>query len=268
MTGTTTGTYLDRILDNTAREVAERKGRTPLSDLLRDALTQPAPISMANALRSTNVTVIAEVKRASPSKGEIAPGIDAAEVAQEYITGGASGISVLTDERFFSGSLDDLRAVAAAAHNPLHATPVLRKDFVIDPYQVIEARAAGADCILLIVAALDDERLTSLLQQASDLGMDVLVEVHDEREMERAIRAGATLIGVNSRDLRTFTVDLATIERLAALVPSSITLVGESGIRTREDIERLGRAGVHAVLVGETLMRAPDRVAALRELLG
>ena len=268
MTGTTTGTYLDRILDNTAREVAERKGRTPLPDLLREAATQLAPISMTNALRSTKVTVIAEVKRASPSKGEIAPGIDAAEVAREYIAGGASGISVLTDERFFSGSLDDLRTVAAAAHNPLHATPVLRKDFVIDPYQVIEARAAGADCILLIAAALDDERLTSLLQQANDLGMDVLVEVHDEQEMERALRAGATLIGVNSRDLRTFTVDLATVERLAALVPSGITLVGESGIRTREDIERLGRAGVHAVLVGETLMRAPDRVAALRELLG
>ena len=268
MTGATTGTYLDRILDNTAREVEGRKARTPLADLERETATQPTPLSMTNALRSTDVTVIAEVKRASPSKGEIAPGIDAAEVAQEYITGGASGISVLTDERFFSGSLDDLRAVAAVAHNPLHATPVLRKDFVIDPYQVIEARAAGADCILLIVAALDDERLTSLLQEAHDLGMDVLVEVHAEAELDRALTVGATLIGVNSRDLRTFTVDLATIERLAARVPPHVTLVGESGIRTREDVERLRQAGVHAVLVGETLMRAPDRSAVVRELLG
>lgn len=268
MTGATTGTYLDRILDNTAREVEERKGRTPLTDLERSALTQTTPISMTNALRSTGVTVIAEVKRASPSKGEIAPGIDAAEVARDYIAGGASAISVLTDERFFRGSLDDLRVVAAVAHDPSRPTPVLRKDFIIDPYQITEARAAGADCILLIVASLDDERLKSLLQQAHNLGMDALVEVHDEQELDRALKAGATLVGVNSRDLRTFTVDLETIERLAVLVPPDITLVGESGIRTREDVERLGQAGVRAVLVGETLMRAPDRAVALRELLG
>ncbi len=268
MTGATTGTYLDRILDNTAREVEERKSMVPLAGLEREVAGQPAPLSMTNALRSTGMTVIAEVKRASPSKGEIAPGIEAAEVAHDYIAGGASAISVLTDERFFRGSLDDLRAVASVAHDPAHSTPILRKDFVIDPYQIVEARAAGADCILLIVAALDKERLRSLHQQASDLGMDALVEVHDEQELDRALGVGATLVGVNSRDLRSFTVDLATIERLAALMPSGVTLVGESGIRTRDDVERLGLAGVHAVLVGETLMRAADRAAALREMLG
>jgi indole-3-glycerol phosphate synthase len=219
---------------------------------------------MTEALRRDATSIIAEVKRASPSKGPIAPDIVAVEVAAEYIAGGTAAISVLTDERFFHGSLDDLRLVAAVAEQ----TPVLRKDFVLDAYQIAEARAAGAAAVLLIVAALTDESLRELHQAACEYGLDALVEVHDEAELERALAAEATLIGVNNRDLRTFEVDLVTTERLATLVPPEVTLVGESGIRTRADVERLGRAGVHAVLVGETLMRAPDRAAAVRELLG
>lgn len=265
MAATTTGTYLDRILENTAAELETRKQTRSIADVEHAARTQSAAIPFAHALRSTSVAIIAEVKRASPSKGSIAPGIVATDVAREYIAGGASAISVLTDERFFNGSLDDLQEVGTLAH--ASATPVLRKDFVIDAYQIAEARAAGADAVLLIVAALEQTHLCELLGAALDFGMDTLVEVHDEAELERALAAGSTLIGVNNRDLRAFTVDLATTERLTAIVPSSVTLVGESGIRTRGDVVRLGRAGVHAVLVGETLMRATDRAAAVRELL-
>jgi indole-3-glycerol phosphate synthase len=263
---TTTGTYLDRILENTRAELEERRAKRPLAEVERAAREMPAAISMRTALRGTGVAIITEVKRASPSKGPIAPGIVAADVAREYIAGGAAAISVLTDERFFNGSLDDLRAVGDVAHSAHTPRPVLRKDFVVDAYQIVEARAAGADAVLLIVAALTDQELADLHTCASDYGMDALVEVHDERELARALAIDATLLGINSRDLRSFQVDLATIERLARKVPAQVTLVGESGIRTRADIERLGAAGVHAVLVGETLMRATDRTAALREL--
>jgi indole-3-glycerol phosphate synthase len=262
----TTGTYLDRILENTRAELAHRCAARPLRVIEREARHAPAAISMRGALRGTGVSIIAEVKRASPSKGPIAAGIVAADVARDYIAGGAAAISVLTDERFFDGSLDDLTAVAGVAHGTETAHPVLRKDFVVDAYQIAEARAVGADAVLLIVAALDDSELADLYASAAEYGMDALVEVHDERELERALAVGATLLGINSRDLRSFQVDLATIERLARQVPEDVTLVGESGIRTRADIERLGAAGVHAVLIGETLMRAADRAAALREL--
>jgi indole-3-glycerol phosphate synthase len=208
----------------------------------------------------------AEVKRASPSKGAIAPDIVAADVAREYIAGGASAISVLTDRTFFRGSIEDLEAVAALGRASV--TPVLRKDFVIDAYQIAEAKAAGAAAVLLIVAALEFARLAELHDAAREYGLDALVEVHDEAELEIALGIGAALVGVNNRDLRSFNVNLATTERLAAAVPDEVTLVGESGIRTRDDVERLRQAGVHAVLVGETLMRAPDRSAAIRELLG
>lgn len=262
----TTGTYLDRILENTRAEMDARRAVRPLGEVDREACAMPAAISTHAALRDTGVSIIAEVKRASPSKGPIAPGVVAADVAQDYIAGGAAAISVLTDERFFNGSLDDLRAVASVAHGADTPHPVLRKDFVLDSYQIAEARAVGADAVLLIVAALDDSELADLHASAADYGMDALVEIHDERELDRALKIGATLLGINSRDLRSFQVDLATIERLARQVPEDVTLVGESGIRNREDIERLGAAGVHAVLIGETLMRATDRAAALREL--
>lgn len=262
-----TGTYLDRILANTATELDVRRAHAPLAQLERDAARRAAPLSMERVLRQTGVAVIAEVKRASPSKGEIAPGVRAADVAADYLAADAAAISVLTDERFFAGSLDDLRAVAELAHADERPRPVLRKDFVIDAYQIVEARAAGADAVLLIVAALADRHLGELHALATQYGLSVLVEVHDEQELERAVAAGATLLGVNNRDLRTFNVTLETTERLAPLVPPGATLVGESGIAGKADIERLGRAGVHAVLVGETLMRAPDRQQALRDLL-
>ncbi|MEX1157742.1 MAG: indole-3-glycerol phosphate synthase TrpC [Thermomicrobiales bacterium] len=268
MVGTTTGTYLDRILENTAAELVRRTALRPLAEVQRDANCQPDPIPFAAALRGSGVSVIAEVKRASPSRGPIAPDIIATDVAREYIAGGAAAISVLTDERFFRGTLDDLAAVAGLARSATVPTPVLRKDFVIDAYQIAEARAAGASAVLLIVAALERSLLVELHDMAREFGLDALVEVHDEAELEVALAIGATLIGVNNRDLRTFAVDLATTEQLAARVPPAVTLVGESGIRTRADVERLGRAGVHVVLVGETLMRAPDRATAIRELLG
>ncbi len=263
----TTGTYLDRILANTVLELAERRTRTSVSELERIAVDRDAPLSLELALRTAGVSVIAEMKRASPSKGAIAPDTRAEDVACDYLSGGAAAISVLTDERFFGGSLDDLRAVATLAHDDPAPRPVLRKDFVIDAYQIVEGRAAGADAVLLIVAALSDEQLTELLSSAESHRLCTLVEVHDEHELDRALTAGASLIGINNRDLRTFSVSLSTTERLAPRVPPSVTLVGESGITTRADIARLGQSGVHAVLVGETLMRAPDRLQALRDLL-
>jgi indole-3-glycerol phosphate synthase len=266
MIGTTTGTYLDRILENTANELTQRKALVPLADVWAAADAAPEPLPFAETLRRNAVAVIAEVKRASPSKGAIATDIVAADVAREYIAGGASAISVLTDRTFFQGSIEDLETVAALGR--ASSTPVLRKDFVIDVYQIAEAKAAGAAAVLLIVAALEPGRLAELHDAAREYGLDALVEVHDEAELEIALGIGATIIGVNNRDLRSFDVDLATTERLAAHVADEITLVGESGIRTRDDVDRLRKAGVHAVLVGETLMRAPDRAAALRELLG
>jgi indole-3-glycerol phosphate synthase len=265
---TTRGTYLDRILENTLAELATRREGRPFAEVEAAARQQPTAIPFAAALRTSSVAIIAEVKRASPSKGLIAPHIVAVDVASEYLRGGAAAISVLTDSAFFQGSLDDLQDVAALARAHTPAVPVLRKDFVLDAYQVAEARAAGASAVLLIVAALDDSRLRELLASAREYDMEALVEVHDEAELARALAAGATLIGVNNRDLRSFQVDLATTERVASQVPAHVTLVGESGIQTRDDIDRLGRSGVHAVLIGETLMRAPDRTAALRELLG
>ena len=263
-----TGTYLDRILANTAAELVERKAATPFSDLEAQARRMPPALDMGRALRTGTVEVIAEVKRASPSKGEIAPGIVAVDVARDYLAGGAAAISVLTDEKFFRGSLDDLRAVAALAHTDPQPRPVLRKDFVIDAYQIVEARAAGADAVLLIVAGLADSQLAELHAAALDYGLSVLVEIHDEVELERALKIAPKLLGINNRDLRTFTVDLATTVRLAPQIPSEVAIVGESGIASHGDLERVGRSGAHAVLVGESLMRQTDRAGALRELRG
>jgi indole-3-glycerol phosphate synthase len=264
-----TGTYLDRILANTAAEVHQRMSAMPVESLREINDAQPAPVSLKAALTASDyVAVIAEFKRASPSKGEIAPGVAAAEIADDYLRGGCAALSVLTDERFFQGTLADLRRVADLAHQATPKRPVLRKDFTISPYQLLEARATGADAILLIVAALEDDDLRDLHSQAAALGLDVLVEIHDETELERALAISAAIIGINNRDLRTFEVDLATTERLAPQVPDSIAVVGESGVHTHEDVLRLGAAGVDAVLVGESLMRRDDRAQAVRELLG
>lgn len=264
-----TGTYLDRILENTEREVKARKRMIPEAEIKYVARERRGrTVSLVESLRADGVSVIAEVKRASPSKGAIAGDIVATDVAAEYLAGGCAAISVLTDEKFFGGSLDDLHQVANLAHADAQPRPVLRKDFVIDAYQIYEARAAGADAVLLIVAALTDAELASLSRTAMNYGVDTLVEVHDEEELRRALRINPSIVGINNRNLRTFEVDLATTERLAPKIPDGVIVVGESGVSSHADVERLAAAGCDAVLVGETLMRKPDRAAAIRELVG
>lgn len=261
------GTYLDTILENTVVEVQQRRRLIPEADIRYVARERTGGVSLVESLRKPGVGVISEIKRASPSKGEIAPGVDAVDVAADYLAGGCSAISVLTDTKFFGGSLDDLHQVSRLAHADALPRPVLRKDFVVDKYQIYEARAAGADAILLIVAALSDAELKELYRCARNYGIDVLVEVHDEEELRRALRINPEIVGINNRDLRTFQVDLGVTERLAPMIPDGVVIVGESGIGVREDVERLRKVGVDAILVGESLMRNADRAAALRELI-
>lgn len=251
---------LDRIVTEKRREIAVL--RTCAADLRARAADAPPVRSLTAALRSPErVRLLAEVKRRSPSAGAIRAGADPAGVAAAYRSGGAAAVSVLTDREFFGGSLEDLRAVRAAV-----SLPVLRKDFVVDPLQLWEARGAGADGALLIVRILPDSALRELLALTAELGMDALVEAHDEAELERALAAGARLVGINHRDLATFRVDLGLAERVAPGLPDNITLVAESGIRTAADVQRLGAAGVHAVLVGEALMREDDPAGAAAAL--
>lgn len=223
----------------------------------------PPPRDFLGALLGPTVAVIAEVKRRSPGAGEIRPGLDPAALAREYQEAGASALSVLTDADYFGGGLADLEAARTAT-----SLPALRKDFTLDPLQVVEARAAGADAILLIVRILPDTALRELRELAESLGMAALVEVHTPGELDRALASGATLIGVNNRDLATFRTDLAVTESLLEALPESGTLVSESGIRTGEDVARLGRAGVHAVLVGESILRTPVPGDQVRMLAG
>ena len=219
--------------------------------------------ALSSALRADGIHVIAEFKRHSPSKGIIRPDADLVQIVQGYEAGGATAVSVLTEEDYFAGSLDDLRAVKASVR-----LPVLRKDFVFDEYQVYESAAAGADAILLIVAALDDESLSELRRLAEDeLGLDALVEVHTSDEMKRAVACGATLIGVNNRDLRTFEVSLETSLSLALEAPLGALLISESGLRSRDDLQRLQAAGFRGFLIGETFMRAKDPEQAIRDVL-
>jgi indole-3-glycerol phosphate synthase len=267
MTHVATGTILDAILSRTVEDLAARKSTTRFAELAARAALQRPPLSLHHALNSPGMSVIAEIKRASPSRGTFPVLVDPSEVANDYIAGGAAAISVLTDGPFFQGSLDDLENASRIAQGVDPPVPVLRKDFVIDQYQVVEARAHGADAILLIVAALDDPVLTELLEAARNWGMDALVEVHDERELERAVRAGVTMIGINNRDLRTFTVDLGVTERLAPRAPKNAVIVSESGVFGSAEVRRLHAAGAHAVLVGEGLITASDRTGAVRSLL-
>jgi len=261
-----TGTYLDRILAQTAIDVEARKQRVPVLELEQLAARRDRCLDLRDALSGERVAVISEIKRASPSKGRFPAEIDPASLAGEYAAGGASAISVLTDEPFFQGSLSDMAAAASVAHAGEPPRAILRKDFVLDTYQLLEAKAHGADAALLIVAALEQSHFLELSAAARDLGLSTLVEVHDEAEMERAIAAESRVIGVNNRDLRSFHVDLAVTERLASLCPPEIPLVSESGIFTRADVERVASAGASAILVGEALIVAPDRAAALAEL--
>ncbi len=262
MTGfTRTGTILDEIVTHKAAEVAGQARRVPLAQVEEAVRLAPPPRDLAAALRRESIALIAEVKHASPSRGVLIDPFDPVALARAYGQGGAAAISVLTDERFFQGRLDHLKAVRQAVE-----APVLRKDFIIDPYQVVEGRAAGADALLLIAAVLGDARLAELHGLITALGMSALVEVHTGAEMARALAVGAVLVGINNRDLRTFEVDLETTVRLARLAPPGVTLVAESGIHTAEDVRRMGEVGVHAVLVGEALVSAgpalPERLRA------
>jgi anthranilate synthase/indole-3-glycerol phosphate synthase/phosphoribosylanthranilate isomerase len=250
--------------------VGEAKRARPAADLA-EAVRQAPPLLdfEARLRRDAPLAVIGEVKRASPSKGDIAPGMDAAAQALKYAEGGAAGISVLTEPNWFKGTLDDMAAVRMATGCLGDARPaILRKDFIVDEYQVLEARVFGADAVLLIVAALDDERLAALMACSRSLGMEPLVEVNNAAEMERALAGGARIIGINNRDLRSFNVDLATTDRLAGMVDTGVLLAALSGISTREDVERFQTAGASAVLVGEALMIADDPAARIRELRG
>ena len=254
-----------RILRHKAREVAERAERTPMRMLGERAEAQAAPRGFAAALRSRiaagEPAVVAELKKASPSKGVLREDFDPDRIARDYAAGGAAALSVLTDETFFQGA--DRHLAQARAGSGL---PVLRKDFVIDAYQVYEARALGADCILLIVAALGDAHLNELAGLAVHLGMDVLVEVHDASELERAAHLESPLLGINNRDLRTFETTLDTTLDLLDRIPAGRTVITESGIHTRTDVARMRAAGVHGFLVGEAFMRAERPGARLREL--
>jgi indole-3-glycerol phosphate synthase len=256
-------TILAEILAHKRVELEEARRRVPerlLSE--RAEAASEAPRGFRRALLAAEPpVVIAELKRRSPSRGEIRADFDPVACAREYAEGGAAALSVLTDERYFGGRLEYLRAVREAV-----ALPLLRKDFLIEPYQVDESRVAGADAVLLIVAALPPAALAALLARAALRGLDALVEVHDEAELEVALGAGATLVGVNNRDLRTFATDLAVTERLAPRLPQGVLLVAESGIHGPADLARLARAGARAFLVGESLMREPRPGTALRRL--
>jgi indole-3-glycerol phosphate synthase len=253
---------LDKIMAQKREEVKQRKKSLPLSRLKELIAQREATLDLALALEDTHTRLIAEVKRASPSRGVLCPNFDPVELAQKYAQGGAAAISVLTEANYFQGSLDHLAAIRQEINPPL-----LRKDFIFDPYQVYESRAYGADALLLIVAALSQEQLEELLSLSHSLGLSCLVEVHNEDEVERALQSQARIIGINNRDLATFTTDINTTRRLLPLIPRGRIVVSESGIRSRSDVEKLKGWGVNAVLVGEALVTAGDVVTKVRELI-
>ncbi|MEP6659043.1 MAG: indole-3-glycerol phosphate synthase TrpC [Acidimicrobiales bacterium] len=253
-------TYLDAILAR-HREAMATDGRD-IDALVSDASAMAPAREFASALSTSDrLAVIAEIKRRSPSKGKLTERLDPVELGLTYVEGGAACLSVLTDVEFFDGSVDDLRLTRAAV-----GVPVLRKDFTVGPLDVCDTRLMGADCVLLIAAALSEQELVELHELARRIGLDALVEIHDETELEMALRAGASLIGVNQRDLVTFEVDTKRAERMAAQVPDGVVRVAESGIRGADDARRLAAAGYHAVLVGEHLVTAPHPAAALAAL--
>ncbi|GAB2976698.1 indole-3-glycerol phosphate synthase TrpC [Actinotalea caeni] len=256
-------TVLEDILVGVREDLAAREAALPLADLRAMAADRPPAKDAVSALRSDEaVTVIAEVKRSSPSKGALADIDDPAALARAYADGGASAVSVLTEERRFGGSLADLDAVRAVVD-----VPVLRKDFVVTPYQVWEARAHGADIVLLIVAALEQPVLTGLLDRVQSLGMTPLVEVHTDEELDRAVDAGATVIGINARNLHTLEVDRETFAVLAPRVPPGVVIVAESGVRGPHDVLDYARWGAHAVLVGEALVTTGDPRSATADMV-
>lgn len=256
------GTVLDSIIEGVKADVAAREAVLDLAAVKAAATRAPEPRDATAALLQPGIGVIAEVKRASPSKGELANIADPAQLARVYADGGARIISVLTEERRFRGSLADLDAVRAAVD-----IPVLRKDFIVGPYQIHEARAHGADVILLIVAALEQDQLAALLDRAESLGMTALVEVHTVEEAERAVAVGAKVIGVNARNLKTLEVDTGVFSRIAPLIPEGIVKVAESGVKSKTDLQTYAAGGADAILVGEGLVTAPNPGQACRSLV-
>lgn len=253
---------LNRIIAQKREEVEQRKKSMPLSCLKERIAQREAPLDFALALDDAHTRLIAEVKRASPSRGVLCPNFNPVELAKKYAQGGAAAISVLTETNYFEGSIDHLAAIRQESRLPL-----LRKDFIFDPYQIYESRAYGADALLLIVAILSLEQLEELLRLSHNLGLRCLVEVHSQGEIERALRSQAKIIGINNRDLSTFTIDVNTTRRLLPLIPRGRIVVSESGISSRSDVEKLKRWGVNAVLVGEALVTAGDIVTKVRELI-
>jgi len=254
--------FLQNILQFKKQEVEARRKSIP-AEKLSEMITEAAPsLSLKNALRSADeIGIIAEIKKASPSAGIIREDFDPLKIASGYMNAGADAISVLTDEKFFSGSLSFIQRI-----RPLVKAPILRKDFILDTYQLLEARAYTADAVLLIVAALSDKGLKSLLEKTATLGMEALVEVHNKPELLRALEVGAEIIGFNHRNLETFAVDISITEKLAPLIPSRVTLVAESGLTGAAEIISMKQAGAHGVLIGSHLMRQPDPGKALADL--
>ena len=255
---------LERIVAEKRRQLEIRKHQYPLSEMQRLARSQTPPLDFAGALGGGGIGLIAEVKRASPSRGIIRADFDPVAIARTYADNGASAISVLTEEKYFQGSLEYLKDIGIAPGNRL---PLLRKDFLDEPYQVYESRAYGADSLLLIVAILNPGKLEALLRLSYQLGMSCLVEVHNEAELDVALESSAKIIGINNRDLKDFTVDLNATKRLRPRIPPDRIVVSESGINSRSDMEKLKAWGVDAVLIGEALLRASDIPAKMRELL-
>jgi len=253
---------LDKIIAQKREEVEQRKKVATITYLQERIARQKPPLDLAPALKGDHIRLIAEVKQASPSRGMLSPNFNPIELAQTYAEGGAAAISVLTEANYFMGSIEYLAAIKEVV-----GLPLLRKDFIFDPYQVYESRAYGADALLLIVAILSQEQLKELVSLSHSLGLRCLVEVHNEGEAEKAVLSEAEIIGINNRDLDTFTVDIDTTHRLRPLIPQKRIVVSESGIKSRKDIEKLGKWGVDAVLVGEALVTAGDVLAKMKELL-
>ncbi len=254
--------FLEKILESKREEVAGQKGLLPLSELKQRLGEVPPPLDFKGALRSRDCALIAEVKRSSPSKGRIREDFDPVAIARLYAENGAAAVSVVTESRFFEGRPSFLTQIRKSVQVPL-----LRKDFMIDSYQIYEGRLLGADAVLLIARILEASRLSEFVGLSSELGLSSLVEIHDEADLEKAVSAGAEIIGINNRDLSTFATDLGVSLRLAPLVPSGALVISESGIRSRRDMERLMAAGIRGFLVGETLMRERDVAGKMRELL-
>lgn len=255
---------LSEIIAHKKEEVRRSKEQVKIESLKAQLSDCPPPRGFKEAVTQRNgINIIAEVKSASPRGGVLIKDFDPVAIADDYLKGGAAALSILTEQKFFKGNLDFISLVKR--ENPL---PTLRKDFIIDPYQIYESRVWGADAILLIVSILSEDALKELLSMSSELGMDALVEVHDEKELKIALSTGCDIIGINNRNLRTFKVDLTTTIKLISCIPREKVVVSESGIKSREDIVQLEEAGVRAVLIGEALIRARDRVAMLRRLRG